>query len=504
MIKRMCLVWALVLIPVTAFGGEEQRLSLEEALKIAVERNLDVQLQRITVNDREIGVGLADAQYEPTITGSTSVSTATRGPQTQQEGDRSVSVSGNDIESTFRKSEWFGFGYSVSFANDKSSSSADNAFGDEYGASLSFGFTQELLNGFSLDKEVQRNTEYVAESNLAIARQDLELTISNVLQQVEVAYWDLVSAIDQLKVNHQSRRLAQQLYDQNKIKIDVGTVAQIELVKAQADIARVELDIVRSEHGVLAAEDRLKKEMNLPLDQWDNQIVVTDELTVEEISSNLEMDFQTAIKNRPEMTKNTQTTRQAMMDLKVAKHNIVPKLTLQGGYTVAGQGRGSTTGTGENAVPVPPANSQAWTQIFDRELPRWNVSLNATWKPFNRDAKLRKTRAEIALRQAQVGTEQLQITLFQDVRNAIRDLESDIKSIKASEHSLKLQRENLKAEEQKFQNGLSTNYQVSQAQKTLSDSESALIQARVAYKKSVIAYYKSKGMLAKSRKINIR
>ena len=110
----------------------------------------------------------------------------------------------------------------------------------------------------------------------------------------------------------------------------------------------------------------------------------------------------------------------------------------------------------------------------------------------------------MAVRQSMLQAEKTQISIMQEVRTAIRELDSSRKSIQAAENSVRFQRENLKAEEQKFQNGISTNYEVNQAQKDLTAAESGLIQSRVDYRKALITYFKALGLLNESRRINVK
>ena len=510
MIRRMCLVWTLFLIPAVAFGQGERTLSLNGAIKIAIERNLDIQLQRITVNSQAINVDMTLVDYEPVVTASSGVNNSTNEPTNRNQGDvgKTVTSTGNQVRGAINKREWFGFDWGLSFSNSSSEDNADDSFGKIFGGNLTANFSQELLSGFSLDRDVMRNTEYVAESNLVMAKHDLEIRINAVLKQVEEAYWDLVSNIDQLRVDKESLDLANQLYEQNKIKIDVGTLAPIELVNAEAQIADRQLAIIRSEHNVRSAEDRLKNVLNLPYDDWAQTIKPTDELTIDKVpKTNFDMDFQMAMKNRPEFKKDAESLRQARLDLKVQKNNLLPQLAVSGSYTLAGTAL-PTTGVNpddfEEGILIPPSNNEVWDEILKANFPQWNLQLSTTWRPFNKQGRLNKARSEISLRQTKITSKQNRIQIMQDVRNAIRDLESSDLSIKAAENSVRYQRENLTAEEQKFQNGLSTNYEVSQAQKNLSDAETSLIQSKVAFRKSVLNYHLALGLLAKNRKISIQ
>lgn len=512
---KNCLPLALALVSLSAFSQSERKLSLAEALRTAVERNLDIQLQKIALESSGLDLSGLRTKYEPVVTASTGYSTSEREPtsSTQGLGGQTFSTSNSFLSTKLSKQEDFGFAWSLDFQNSLGTSGSNDSLGDFYSSNLTFQFSQSLLKGFSLDPEILRNDEYVARSNVNISEYDLEERITAIIQQTENAYWDLVLANEQLRVSQQSLALAKQLYEQNRIKIDVGTLAPIELINTQANIAQRESEIIQRENAVRKAEDDLKKVLNLPVIEWRQRIMPTDSLAIEDIQFDFETDYETALQSRTEIKKNELRTRNALLNYKIARNGLLPDLSLNGSY--GSQGTGTlvlaTDANGqrildENGQPIViqlPSNSTALDKVFSNELPNWSVQLALTWRPFNKEGKIALARANVALRQTSLEDEQVRINLMEDIRSSIRDLESQLKAIKASETALEYQKENLKAEEQKFQNGLSTNYQVSEAQKSLADSESALIQARVQYLKAVVNYYVAKGILAKEKRIVI-
>ena len=520
MFNRIGVVLCLWCAATVGFAQELKKLALEEALKTAVERNLGIQLQKITVNGSAISLEETKARYEPVITSSSDFSTFDYEPTQSTQGStgQTFTSDSRSFNSSLQKAENFGFSWSVNFNNSLSDTGSLLSFGDTYQSSLSFGFQQDLLNGFGLDKEILRNAEYVAQGDLKIAKHDMEIQIIDVLQQTENAYWDLVNAIEQLKVSRQSLALAKQLYEQNKVKIEVGTLAPIELVNNEANIADRELDIITGENNVRSAEDALKNVMNLPYEEWNKQISPTDRLEFQEFSQpNIQVDFETAMGNRPEVRRNMVQANNALLTRKLRKNELLPELTLSGSYSSGGTSAPDTESflIDPDGDPEDPNNigvrviqrssfDDALNKVTGVDFPGWNLGLELTWRPFNKQGKVNLARANVALRQREIEARQTQVDIFQDIRNAVRELESNLKAIRASERRVKFRQENLKAEEQKFQNGLSTNYLVSQAQNDLTDAESQVITAKVNYMKALVSYERAKGLLPKSRKITIK
>lgn len=492
------------------FGQAERKISLGEALKTAVERNLDLQLQRVTIESQDLNFDLTRAVYEPTVTSNLSTTKADREPEDILDGSSAFSEKSDSFSAEYRKGYDFGFGYNIGFNTDISSSgSARQRPGDIYGSSLTFGFEQQLLRGFSLSKEIYKKDQYIAERDLAISEADLKTQISIVLQQTENAYWDLVYAQEQLKVTQQSLDLAKQLYEQNKIKIDVGTLAPIELVNTEATVANRERDIIDAENRVRAAEDALKKVMNLPFNEWRRKLQPTDRLSVPEIDINEDKAYSMAINQRPELMKSELEIQKSQLEIKYNENQLKPELKFSGSYNGLGRDFPFDVPTNPDdpnspTVSVDSKYSRALEESYKFEFPRYQFQLGLVWTPFNKQAKINLARSQVAFRRAELQTQQTEIDIMEEVRAAIRELEANIKAIRANEKSVRFQEENLKAEEQKFQNGLVTNYRVAEVQDLLSQARSTLIQSKVDYLKAVVSYHKAIGNLTKERNIAIQ
>ena len=513
--KRKSFVLFLLLFPFLSMAQQQRDMSLSEALKTAIERNLNIQLQRINLESAAISVEKTRAAYEPVVINNTGVSSVERESSSGIEGGTGFVISNENLnfDTTFRKAEDFGLTWSVSFDNSRADSNSSFAFGESYGSVITFGFEQQLLRGFSRDLIIPRYDQYVAEGNLEISEYDLQVQIIDIIQLTENAYWDLVYTIEQLKVTKQGLQLAQQLYDQNKVKIEVGTLAPIELVNTEAEIAAKENEIVTAENNIRAAEDRLKRVLNLPAEQWARLIVPSDSLYTPEIETDLDHDYQIALENRIELRKNHRQVENSKLEYRLRKNELKPELKIRGRYWATGSSnpevnldefnRPIRDADGNIVLLSPSSYGDAFEEAYGFDIPSWSVDLDFTWTPFNKAAKLGLAQARANIRSGELNTELTQITIREELRNAIRELESSLKTIRANEKTLKYRQENVKAELQKFQNGLSTNYRVSQVQNELSEAESQLIQSRVRYIKAAAAYHKAMGRLPEKRNLSM-
>lgn len=494
-----------------AFAQPTKKLSLMDALRTAVEQNLDIELQRVTVDTSQIDLDLTRARFEPVVTSDVGFRSDDQEPSNTLQGDAGATFTeeAGQLNAQIEKNFDYGLGLQLRFNNNFSeSTSADSFDGKFYGSGLVLSASQELLRGFSLDKEIYKRDEYVARANVNIAREDLKLAVDRIAQETENAYWDLVLAIESLKVAKQSLQLAQELYRQNKVKIEVGTLAPIELVNTEATVAQREREIVSAENTLRAAEDTLKKVMNLPPIEWRFHIEPTEPLKVVFLETDLEGAFAEAQKHRPEVTKDVLEREKALLEIKYQENQLLPQLTVSAQYNTSGtdvpEARFIDPDNPDAGVEVIASSyGDALSEATGGDFPGWSASLSLSWTPFNQQAKLNKAKAKASLRRSELTNQQNLIVIHEEVRSALRNLESNMKAIRASEKTLRFREENLKAEEQKFQNGLSTNYRVAEVQDELAQARSQLISSKVDYLKSVASYYKALGTLTQRFNIDV-
>ncbi len=496
---------ACLLLSTWICAQDGSKLTLQEALNKAVKGNLDIHIERVKVDSSRLDFDTTRTKYEPVVTSTAQFQSFDARASNIFEGDpeETFTNDNSDLNATLSKSEDFGFDWRVNLTNKLTDSTSGTSFGESYNSTWSIGFSQKLLRGFGFDPEVARKDEFIARGNVAISELDLHLKVSQVLQETENAYWDLVQAIELFRVRQNSLQLAQQLYEQNKIKIEVGTLAPIELVNAEATVATREADIVSAENAVSAAQDVLRKILNLPVEDWDKEIVPADEPSTLAVKTDLVSDFDLALSNRPEMRQDSIREENSILELHYQQNQLLPELNVNGAYFLRGA-------SNPKIDPLDPSmiESSSYSDVIDQiqnqDLPGYQVSLELTWYPFNKASKINKAKAEVAIRNQELATRQLRLRLLEEVRGAIRELETANKSIKANEKARTFAEENLRAEQQKFQNGLTTNYRVAEVQDQLAQAINNEIQARISYRKAVVAYYRAMGTLVSQRNITLQ
>jgi outer membrane protein len=489
-----------------SFGAPELRLSLEEAVALALDHNINLEVSRLALARIGEGMFAAAGIFDPYLSaaGDTSYSSS---PSTNQ-------LQGATVSESRRRNFDLGLGallptgtnVDVSWTNARSETNSTFYYlNPSYDSVLGLRLTQPLLRGFGTD--VNRNGIEVARKNSEISRLQFEAIVIATVQQVETAYWDLVYAIDNLKVKQQSLSLARDLLDQTSTRVRIGTSAPIDIVQSEATVAAREQDIILAEHLVAESADVLKGLMGFEtLQDWNNVLIPVDDLQVDRQAVDLDAAVATAFERRTELKQEEIGRQIAGMNLVVADNQVRPQLDLVLGYGLQGVGGTLTyedpvTG---NPVTVPGGYDDALEMLRDADYDQWSAAVNLRYPLGNNQAKAQRAQARYELRSAEQLVAAQRQTIIQQVRRAVRALESSAKSIDAAAKARELAERNLDAEQKKFANGMSTNYQVLQIQEDLAIAQAAELQSHVAYRRSMVGYNASTGTLLDVMGVGLR
>lgn len=476
----------------------ELALSLREATLMALQHNINLEVARLNLASASQGVLAASGVFDPFLrleaTESSSESPATNqlvGAQVNKQDRRAFNLNLGALLPT-------GGQAAVGWTNSRTKTNSTFFFlNPSYSSGLTFSLTQPLLRSFGTD--VNRARIEIARKSRKLSLLDFERLVITTLQQVESAYWNLVYARENLKVKQQSLKLAQDLLEQTRIRVRVGTSAPIDIVQSEATVAAREQDIILAENAVQAAADRLKILLGFedPLD-FLAEIVPTDSLQALVETVDFERSVQLALERRPELKAKEVQSAITEQNLLAARSALLPQLDFGVNYGFAGVGGTYTQRdprTGQIISVVPGNWDDALRQIKDTDYPQWSASLTFNYSLGNHQAKaqLAQRRFELAAARQALALERQAV--IAEVREAVRNLEASAKAINAAVKARELAERNLEAELKKFENGMSTNFQVLKIQEDLAAAQVAELQARVAYRQSMVAYQVAVGTL---------
>lgn len=309
------------------------------------------------------------------------------------------------------------------------------------------------------------------------------------LAAAEKAYWDLNFALMDLKTKRASLQLAKDFLEQNRIKVRVGTMAPIEITQAEAGVADREEGVILAEHAVRTAEDALRRILNVPRDSpiWSRPLRPADAPPLREVAPDMAAAVADGAANRPDLERARLELRNREYERVYRRNQLRWGLDLQAIYG--------------NTGFDPISYGDAFDDLRERNQEDWTVQLTLGIPVGNRQAKALHQENEAFLTQARLDLDRLEQSARVEVRNAVRTVETNLKRVKAAQVNVRLQREKLAAEQKKFENGMSTSFQVLQFQTDLTSAESRENQAIVDYNKSLVELERVKGTLLQARQM---
>ena len=454
------------------------QLSVDRAVEIALQRNLAIVIQRYTRVQQRLAIIEALGVYDLNATIDAIATNSNEPAATSFDPSQRESQA---LNYGLRQRTPWGGNLSVGWDNQRRQSNSQQAtFPSAYSSGLSFAYTQSLLRGggrYASDRSI-----IVAQINSQLSAQDFELQVTTITQQVVNAYWNLVNAREQLGVAQQSLQLARDLHARNKIQVEVGTLPPLDLTQSDAAIATREAGIIRATSAVGDAEDELRRLLNLPAGPlWATGIVPTsDPQTAERVTVDIDEALRIAIAQRPELRSQEIQLAQARRDAEYFRGQLKPTLDLSLEYGF----------TGLNTT-----YSSALSQVTGLNFRGWTAQLSFAYPIQNRTARAQSASANIAVDRLQAQYDQQRLVIETEVRRAARAVDTAFKSIEAARRAREFQDKNLDAEKKKYENGLSTAFQITQIQDQLTQARSDEVTATVNYRTALAEYYRSVGRL---------
>jgi outer membrane protein len=362
-----------------------------------------------------------------------------------------------------------------------------------YNPSLSFQATQPLLRNFGVD--VTRRGITIARNNLGIGREAFRQGLMDGTVSVERAYLDLVYARRNVEVVKEALFLARDQSRITQIRIDVGASAPLDILQPRVQIATTEESLIVAVASVRSAEDRLRQLMNLDPSEWDRPIIPTDPVDYQPVTIDLPTSVQRAVATRPELQQAQLSTKNRDVQYMYSRNQTRPQFDFNMNYRVAGIG--GREQIIDNGVPTGRFTSSgiggAFGQVFSLDFPTWTFGFTVGVPVTNIGAKAESKRAQLDLEQSRLNRTNLEQQIVVEVRQAARDVDTAARTIAASRAAREAAEQNLEAERRRYENGMTTNFQVLQIQQDLSDARVRELQALVGYRAALSLYHRAVG-----------
>jgi outer membrane protein len=472
-------------LPPATQGGVP--LSLPQAVALALSDNKDLDITINFAESSRYSLFQTEGIFDPLATASVSRAHTEQPATSQLVGALVNTIDTTDARAAITQLAPTGGFFSFGFSGNKTDTNSTFAFvNPSYSASLTLSMNQPLLRNFG-----SKTTTWlirIARNSRDASYQDFVRGVQSVVNTVEQAYWDLAYAIQNLEVKKESLRIAQELNRITKIKIDVGSLAPIEITQTEVGIAIAEQDIILAEGLIGDAQDRLKRQLGLKVATWSTPIIPTDEVRAEEIQVEVEQATRTALVRRPEMIKAEYIVDSDVIRHDYYKNQVLPALNLVGSY--GNPGIGGTTHDPDTGAVIGTGNfGDAFQQVIDRKFKNWSIGLNFSFPILNRAARGNYGVAKYTLEADRAALTTTGQNIVVEVRAAARAIDTAARSIVATRKGRELAERNLDAVKKKYDNGMSTSFEVTQIQRDLSAARTAEQQALAVYRKAVAAYH---------------
>jgi outer membrane protein TolC len=364
---------------------------------------------------------------------------------------------------------------------------------------------QQLTNGFGI--AFNHRFQSVARNNVQFVREWFLQQVNTILSQAEGAYWDLVSAQEQVKATQQALQVAQQLYEDNKRQAEIGTLAPLDVVSAQAQVASTQRNLIVAQTNLQQQALTLKNFFGRQITDAlaDAEIVATDPLPDPQEADIPPPDeaISLAAKNRPEVPQAQASVMNNEVAVKATQKFLKPTFNVFGFFATAGlSGDQMVSPPGGIPILVKGGAGQELNQFIHVKYPEYAIGVSLVIPIKNRSAQADNARANMQERQAELSMQRTQNQIGVEVRSASIKLMQAKAEVTAAGSAVEFGRQSLDAEQKKRAAGLSTPYNVILAQRNLLDAQLVEVQARAGYAKALVEMERSTGVLLEKSHID--
>jgi outer membrane protein TolC len=474
----------------SADGRPVRRLTADEAVKLALENNLGIQISRFDPRIEDLNVASARASWSPAAT-STLSSTRVQQPSTNSfTGSLEDRIRNTQYVSNFGVQQQLPWGgaYDVAWNNSHQNSNFNgNLWNPAVNSSLQLNVAQPLFRDFGIDNV--RQQLQVSLKNREIADVGLRQTVASTTRTVRNAYWNLSYAVASLAVQQQSLELAQESLRNTRSRVEIGTVPPIDIVADQAEVAAREEAVIVAQANIATAEDNLRALVFDPAspDFWTMRIEPTELPPFQPTVVDAEAAVRNALERRTDLQQTQRSMEATQVNIRFFSNQTLPDVTANFNYGLRAVG-GTRAATPLNPTAIEKGYSSVLRDLLALDSPTWTASLNISYPIGTSQAEANAARARLQYNQAQARLKNQQLQISTQVRQQARNVQTNQQRVQSTRASRQLAEQRLDAEQRKFQAGTSTSFLVFQAQRDLSQARNNELRAILDYNQSVVDF----------------
>jgi outer membrane protein len=484
-------------------GGPTKRLTIEEAVQVALEQNLDVQVERINPQLSKLQTEQAEGAWLPNLTGNLQFRNSDQVPNSFLSGANDTLTS-RSFSGTAGYGQIFKSGTQLNVGFDAARSTSNNTFSSfnpQLSSSVSFDVVQPLLRGFKID--VNRAQFRISKKNEEITDVQLRQQIIATARAVRLSYWNLVGTRYNLGVAQASLDISRQTLRDNRTRVEVGTMAPIDVVGAEAEVARNEEAAIVAAAQIDEAEDALRSLLFDPKSPefWTMDLDLADAPQLP--TSSADVDVEGAVKNaiskRTDLIQLRKQLEVSQINLELAKDLTRPVINAQVSYGLNGLGGVLVTQRGEpdpnnpfDPGPVISTTSKGFGSVLGDlvglDFPTWTVGVQFAYPLGNATQKVALTRNRLAYQQQELSLRSSELGVATEVRTVARSVNTNRKRVESTTSARVFSERQLDAARKKFAVGLAQSIDVLIAQRDLATARFNELSAIIDYVKSLVDF----------------
>ncbi len=494
-------------LPQRTVGLEPGRVTnwtLRDAILTALEKNVDIELERENVKLAGFDIVAAYGAYDLTST-TTSLYESAKRPNSFPFSGTTDNFTLNDTfnfnSSVVQNVRKYGSRVEGFFQNRRVANNV-NLFSPQYTPVVGVNLTQPLMRNLKID--TNRRQIMIGRKRLDLSDAQFRQRAIEIISRVQQAYWDLAFAIKDEEIQRDAVRLAETQLDNNRRQVEVGTLAPIDVVSAATQVESRRQQALVAMNAVAQAENALKA---LTVEGADDQLWVTRIVPVEKFEVNpVTVPLDDAVKlaqaNRPEMRQLNLQKEINKIDIEFFRNQAKPQVDLLFNYSTVGLG-GTPARIGAFPIFVG-GYGTSLKNMLKNEFRTWSFGVQINLPLQNRTAKANLARAREVTRQVDLQTRRQLQTIELEVRNAVQSVEIARMRIEAARSARQYAEKQLEGEEKKFAAGLSITYFILQRQTELAQARGVELRAMADYNKSIAELQRIISTTLSSNSIEIR
>ena len=487
-------------VPARAQGqaAAVRTLTVDEAVNLAVEQNLGIKIERLNPQIEDVAVAQARSYWVPTVT-STLQNNSQNTPSSSLLSGGQAKISDSRFSTQFGLNQILPTGANYSVAWNSARATSSNVFTNFdplLSSNVAFSFSQPLLRGRTIDS--YRQQLQTTRKDREAADVSLRATIATTTRNVKLAYWDLAYTRENLQAQQTSLDLAKRALADNEKRVQIGTMAPIDIVEAQSEVARNEEAVIVAEAAIKQAEDRLRALILDPAspDFWTTTLEPSQTMPFTAISVDVDGAIRKAIDNRTDVKLAKNSIEKSDINLKYFRAQVLPEINANVSYQSNAVGGSqltpvsftSTSDQVARAIIAQRGYGSVLGDVFSSQYPTWTVGVSVAYPLGGNTQQTNLARAKIQYSQAEQQLRNLEMQIGTQVRDAARQVTTNAKRVDSARVARDLAEQKLAAEEKKFAAGIQISFFVFQAQRDLAQARTNEIKAIADYNKSVVDF----------------